>query len=265
MAKAGSTRRLRARALRQGSEPEEARRRAGAKDAAMLPPAEAERITGYHVGGISPFGQKKRAAVFIEEAALAHATVIVNGGRRGLQIEIAAGRTRAAARRESLPPFAERAPGCTRVRLRALCRRSCWPGDFPGSAALPDRRGGAGSFGPLALRARRAADARSSPRSAATGCAFGAARPSACFALLGLALFCMNFLLFYYAAHYLPSGLLAVIFSLASFINVVARRAVSRRCRSTGASSLGGAARHRRHRRDVLSATCRRRDFNAAR
>jgi Cys-tRNA(Pro)/Cys-tRNA(Cys) deacylase len=62
---------------------------AGAKDAAMLPPAEAERITGYHVGGISPFGQKKRARAFVEQAALAHAHVIVNGGRRGLQIEIA--------------------------------------------------------------------------------------------------------------------------------------------------------------------------------
>lgn len=62
---------------------------AGAKDAAMLAPAEAERVTGYHVGGISPFGQKKRAAVFIEAAALTHASVLVNGGRRGLQIEIA--------------------------------------------------------------------------------------------------------------------------------------------------------------------------------
>ena len=62
---------------------------AGAKDAAMLPPAEAERITGYHVGGISPFGQKKRARNFVEHAALAHHTIIVNGGRRGLQIEIA--------------------------------------------------------------------------------------------------------------------------------------------------------------------------------
>jgi Cys-tRNA(Pro)/Cys-tRNA(Cys) deacylase len=62
---------------------------AGAKDAAMLPPAEAERNTGYHVGGISPFGQKKRARMFVEQAALAHATIIVNGGRRGLQIEIA--------------------------------------------------------------------------------------------------------------------------------------------------------------------------------
>jgi Cys-tRNA(Pro)/Cys-tRNA(Cys) deacylase len=62
---------------------------AGAKDAAMLPAAEAERFTGYHVGGISAFGQRKRARVFIDAAALTHPTVIVNGGRRGLQIEIA--------------------------------------------------------------------------------------------------------------------------------------------------------------------------------
>jgi Cys-tRNA(Pro)/Cys-tRNA(Cys) deacylase len=62
---------------------------AGTKDAAMLPPAEAERITGYHVGGISPFGQKKRPRVFVAQGALAHQTIIVNGGRRGLQIELA--------------------------------------------------------------------------------------------------------------------------------------------------------------------------------
>jgi Cys-tRNA(Pro)/Cys-tRNA(Cys) deacylase len=62
---------------------------AGTKDAAMLPAAEAERITGYHVGGISPLGQKKRVRVFIEAEALAHPTVIFNGGRRGLQIETA--------------------------------------------------------------------------------------------------------------------------------------------------------------------------------
>jgi len=61
---------------------------AGTKDAAMLPPAEAERVTGYHVGGISPFGQKRRARVFVEETALADATLILNGGRRGLQIEL---------------------------------------------------------------------------------------------------------------------------------------------------------------------------------
>jgi Cys-tRNA(Pro)/Cys-tRNA(Cys) deacylase len=63
---------------------------AGAKDAVMLAAAEAERMTGYHVGGISPFGQKRRVPVFVDAAALAHGTVIVNGGRRGLQIEIAA-------------------------------------------------------------------------------------------------------------------------------------------------------------------------------
>jgi Cys-tRNA(Pro)/Cys-tRNA(Cys) deacylase len=61
---------------------------AKAKDAALLPPTEAERVTGYHIGGISPFGQKKRASCFIDASALAHSTVIVNGGRRGLQIEL---------------------------------------------------------------------------------------------------------------------------------------------------------------------------------
>jgi Cys-tRNA(Pro)/Cys-tRNA(Cys) deacylase len=62
---------------------------AGAKTAAMLAPAEAERITGYHVGGISPFGQRKRVRVFVEADVQAFTTIIVNGGRRGLQIEIA--------------------------------------------------------------------------------------------------------------------------------------------------------------------------------
>ena len=60
----------------------------GGKAANMMRPADAERLTGYHVGGISPFGQKKRAPVAIEQAALGHQTVFVNGGQRGLQIEI---------------------------------------------------------------------------------------------------------------------------------------------------------------------------------
>ena len=62
---------------------------AGTKDAAMLPAAEAERITGYRVGGISPFGQRKPPRVFVDNSVMAHATVLLNGGRRGLQIEIA--------------------------------------------------------------------------------------------------------------------------------------------------------------------------------
>ena len=53
-----------------------------------LPPAEAEKVTGYHVGGISPFGQKKRVPTAFEEAALAHDTVYMNGGQRGLQVHL---------------------------------------------------------------------------------------------------------------------------------------------------------------------------------
>ena len=58
------------------------------KSAGMMTPAAAERATGYHVGGISPFGQKKKVPVAIDQAALTHTTVFVNGGQRGLQIEI---------------------------------------------------------------------------------------------------------------------------------------------------------------------------------
>ena len=61
----------------------------GGKSANMMRPADAERITGYHVGGISPFGQKKRVPVAIEAAALGHASVFLNGGQRGLQVELA--------------------------------------------------------------------------------------------------------------------------------------------------------------------------------
>jgi Cys-tRNA(Pro)/Cys-tRNA(Cys) deacylase len=61
----------------------------GAKTAKMMRPADAERLTGYHVGGISPFGQKKRVPVAIEAAALGHASVFLNGGQRGLQVELA--------------------------------------------------------------------------------------------------------------------------------------------------------------------------------
>jgi Cys-tRNA(Pro)/Cys-tRNA(Cys) deacylase len=60
----------------------------GGKAARMMRPADAERLTGYHVGGISPFGQKKRVPVAIEQAALHQSTVFLNGGQRGLQVEL---------------------------------------------------------------------------------------------------------------------------------------------------------------------------------
>jgi Cys-tRNA(Pro)/Cys-tRNA(Cys) deacylase len=63
---------------------------AGGKRAAMAGVAEAERASGYVKGGISPFGQRRRHRTFLDEAAAAQATIIVNGGQRGLQIEIAA-------------------------------------------------------------------------------------------------------------------------------------------------------------------------------
>jgi len=59
-----------------------------AKSAQMMKPADAERATGYKVGGISPFGQMKPARTAIEEQALAHPLVFVNGGQRGLQVRL---------------------------------------------------------------------------------------------------------------------------------------------------------------------------------
>ena len=60
----------------------------GGKAANMMRPADAERLTGYHVGGISPFAQKKRVPVAIDQTALAETSIYLNGGQRGLQIEL---------------------------------------------------------------------------------------------------------------------------------------------------------------------------------
>jgi Cys-tRNA(Pro)/Cys-tRNA(Cys) deacylase len=60
----------------------------GGKAAVMMKPAEAERMTGYKVGGISPFGQARRVPAVIEAATLDQPFVYINGGQRGLQIRI---------------------------------------------------------------------------------------------------------------------------------------------------------------------------------
>jgi Cys-tRNA(Pro)/Cys-tRNA(Cys) deacylase len=55
----------------------------------MAPIAQAERITGYRVGGVSPFGQKKRLPTVVDADAAALTAAFVNGGQRGLQIQLA--------------------------------------------------------------------------------------------------------------------------------------------------------------------------------
>lgn len=61
----------------------------GARSAAMMAPDKAERLTGFHTGGISPFGQKRRVPVAFEATALGVPEIVVNGGRRGLMVALA--------------------------------------------------------------------------------------------------------------------------------------------------------------------------------
>jgi Cys-tRNA(Pro)/Cys-tRNA(Cys) deacylase len=61
------------------------------KRAHMADPADAERVTGYVKGGTSVLGGRQRLPVLLDESALAHETIVLNAGRRGLQMELAPG------------------------------------------------------------------------------------------------------------------------------------------------------------------------------
>ena len=63
----------------------------GGKRASMADVARAERDTGYVAGGISPLGQRQAHPTVVDESALAHATILVSGGRRGLDVELEPG------------------------------------------------------------------------------------------------------------------------------------------------------------------------------
>lgn len=60
----------------------------GGKHAEMMKPADAERVTGYKVGGISAFGQRRKVLIAIEAGALEQPYVYINGGQRGLQVRL---------------------------------------------------------------------------------------------------------------------------------------------------------------------------------
>ena len=60
----------------------------GGKSAHMMKPADAERLTGYKVGGISPLGQRKLVPTALDEMAQLYDEIFLNGGQRGLQIRI---------------------------------------------------------------------------------------------------------------------------------------------------------------------------------
>ena len=60
----------------------------GAKSVEPCSLEHAQRVTGYRVGGISPFGTRKRMPVYVERGILSAPTILINGGQRGYLIEI---------------------------------------------------------------------------------------------------------------------------------------------------------------------------------
>jgi Cys-tRNA(Pro)/Cys-tRNA(Cys) deacylase len=60
----------------------------GEKYADLAERDEAEKVSGYHVGGTSPFAMRRRLPVVIEESLLALDRVMLNGGRRGVLVEL---------------------------------------------------------------------------------------------------------------------------------------------------------------------------------
>lgn len=62
---------------------------ASVRDASLIAPDKIEELTGYCIGGVSPFGMKHRLPTFSDEKLMAFNSIYVNGGRKGVQIKIA--------------------------------------------------------------------------------------------------------------------------------------------------------------------------------
>jgi len=61
----------------------------GATKAGMAERAAAERATGYVVGGISPFGQRRRLRTVVDSSALSWARVLCSAGKRHWDVAVA--------------------------------------------------------------------------------------------------------------------------------------------------------------------------------
>jgi Cys-tRNA(Pro)/Cys-tRNA(Cys) deacylase len=63
----------------------------GVKKAVLADVPAAERLTGYHVGGISPFGIRQRLPIIMEKSLMTYDEVLINGGQRGVLLRMSPG------------------------------------------------------------------------------------------------------------------------------------------------------------------------------
>jgi len=64
-------------------------RASGHKHVEAASPRDAERVTGYQVGGISPLGARKKLPVFLDETTATHDYLVINAGGRGTLVRLA--------------------------------------------------------------------------------------------------------------------------------------------------------------------------------